>query len=213
MKNLITLAFMAILLASCGSGESTLDKLSDTREQVKDLKKNAKNASSLLNSAEEMQNNMKKLQELKPISKEVIKDWMPENVDGLQRTKYTIGKHMGMADVGSIELEFKPTDTESKKSVRLKVVDCAGPSAAMLSAQLMIMNIDIDSEDEQGYERTEVFDNQKILVKHKDPEHGYRTNFNYQIEDRLLVEAKGINMDADELWRCLKEINIEKLLK
>jgi len=211
-KKVIILGGLVLALASCGNGESTLDKISKATDQVKDLKENVQNASSMVSSAEEMQENMKRLKETTPISKDAMKEWMPEALGDLKRSKFSIGKHMGIANVASIDLEFKSIDAESGKFLRLKVVDCAGEAAAIMAMQLMITNVDIDSEDEQGYERTEVFDNQKILVKHKTSEYGLRTNFNYQINDRLLVEAKGMNMDADELWSLVKVLNIQDLL-
>lgn len=211
MKKLIILASLTVALASCG-GESTLDKLSKTAKDLKEVKQNVKNASSLVSSAEDMQKNMVKLKEMTPISKDVMKAWMPESIGDLKRTKYTIGKQMGIADISSLDLKFENEDKENRKSVKLKVIDCAGEAAALMSMQLLVTRMDIDSEDEQGYERTDMFGDQKILVKHKNAEHGNRTNFNYQINDRLAVEAKGVNMDADELWSYLKETNVEALL-
>ena len=211
-KKVIVLGGLVLALTSCGIEESTLDKISNAANQVKGLKENVKNASSIVSSAKEMQENIKRLKETIPISKDAMKQWMPEALEDLKRSKFSIGKHMGIANVASIDLEFKSTDAESGKFLRLKVVDCAGEAAAIMAMQLMITNVDIDSEDEQGYERTEVFDNQKILVKHKTSEYGLRTNFNYQINDRLLVEAKGTNMGADELWFLVKVLNIQDLL-
>ncbi len=211
MKKLLTIAMLLLTVVACKEENNPLNKLKEVTDKAKEVKQGLGNINEMVKEAEDLQENVEKLAELTPVSKEIIKAWMPTELDNLKRTKYGIGKQMGFAQVSNLSLEFKEDDTYKK--VDVSITDGAGNGASFISVFIMVQNADIDSEDQTGYERTETFDGQKILVKYSNPEYNNRSQFNYLINNRLLVEAKGWQMEPEELWVYLKKLEIEKLIE
>ncbi len=209
MKKLITIAMLLLVVIACKKENNPLSKIKEATKKVKETKQSLKNVNEIIKGAEDLQKNIEKLSEITPISKEEIKAWMPEELGDLKRTKYEIGKQMGFAKISNVNLEFKTSD--NKKGITAKIIDGAGNGASMISMFLMVKNADVDSEDQTGYERTETFDNQRVLVKYYNPKYGNKSNLNYLLDDRFLIEVKGWNMKPDELWNYLKKLKLEKL--
>lgn len=201
---------LLLLVTACKEENNPLKKIKEAATKAKDVKQDLGNINEIVKGAEDVQDNIEKLAKLTPISKETIKEWMPTELGDLKRTKYGIGKQMGFAQISNLNLEFKEEDTN--KTVSLNIVDGAGKGAAYISIFLMMKNADIDSEDERGYERTETFDEQKVLVKYSNPKYNNRSQINYLIKDRIVVEAKGWPMEPEELWSYLKKLEIEELI-
>jgi len=116
---------------------------------------------------------------------------------------------MGFANISNVNLEFKTPD--NKKLTRIKIIDGAGNGVSMISMFLLMKNADVDSEDQTGYERTETFDNQKVLVKYSNSKYSNSSKFSYLINDRFLIEATGWSMKPNELWNYLKQLQLDKL--
>ncbi len=38
------------------------------------------------------------------------------------------------------------------------------------------------------------------------------TQLLYKVEDRIIVNASGMNMNAEELWSYIQKLNVEKLI-
>jgi len=212
MKKIITIVMLLLVVIACKKENNPLSKIKEATKKVKEAKQSLSNVNEIIKGAEDVQKNIKKLSKITPITKDQIKDWMPKELGDLKRTKYEIGKQMGFANISNVNLEFKGTD-DNNKTVKVKVVDGAGNGASFISMFLLVKNADVDSEDQTGYERTETFNGQKILVKYSNPKYGNKSKFNYLIDDRFLIEATGWKMEPKELWSYLKKLKLEKLSK
>ena len=200
-----------LTVVACENESNPLSKIKDATNKVKEAKQNIDNLDKIVDSAEDMQKNIQKLSEATPVSKETIKAWMPEELGDLKRSKYEIGKQMGFAKISNVHLVFKSED--KVKGVDVKVTDGAGNGASVISMNNLLLQVDVDSESETGYKRTEVFNGQKVMVDYSNPKYANRSLFKYIINNRLYVEARGWQMKPDELWKHLKTLKIETLIK
>ena len=211
MKKIFTIAVLLLVVVACKKENNPLTKIKEATDKVKEVKTGIDNLDKIVNAAEDMQKEIEKLSKTTPISKETIKAWMPEKLGDLKRTKYEIGKQMGFAKISNVHLDFKSED--KKKGINVKITDGAGNGASVISMNNLMLQVDVDSESETGYERTETFDGQKIMVKYSNPKYGNKSLFKYIINNRIYVEARGWSMEPDELWEYLKQLEIENIIK
>ena len=203
---------MALLLVvACKEENNPLNKIKEATDQVKEAKQGLDNLDNIMDGAEDMQKSIEKLTEATPVSKETIKAWMPEKLGDLKRTKYDIGQQMGFTKISNVHLTFKAED--KIKGVDVKVIDGAGNGASVISMNNLMLQVDVDSESETGYKRTKTFDGQKVMVDYSNPKYANRSLFKYIIDNRIYVEARGWQMEPDELWQHLKALKIETLIK
>ncbi len=209
MKKLITIILLLFTVVACKEENNPFNKLKEATDKVKEAKQEFGNINEIVKGAEDLQENVEKLAKMTPMTKEAMKSWMPESIGSLERTKYDIGKQMGIANISTLSMEFKGEDS---KRIRLNITDGAGNGASVISMFIMMKNADVDSESETGYERTETFGNQKVLIKYSNPKYNNSSKFSYLVNDRLFVEATGFAMEPEELWEYLEKLEIEELL-
>ncbi len=153
-----------------------------------------------------MQKNIEELSELTPVTKNQIKAWMPKKLGDLKRTEYNIGSQIG---VSVFKLSFKGVD---KKKINITISDGAGNGSALVAMFSIFQNIDIDTENESSYERTQTFDGQRALVKYQSSENYEKTTLQCLINERFGIEANAWNMEPQDLWNYIKQLEIEKLI-
>ncbi len=200
-----------LLVVSCKEENNPLNKIKEATDQVKEAKQSLDNFDNIIDGAEDMQKNVEELSKITPVSKETIKAWLPDKIRDLKRTKYDIGQQMGFTNISNVHLIFNAEDT--KKGVDVKIIDGAGNGASIIAMNNLVLQVDVDSESETGYERTETFDGQKVMVAYSNPKYANRASFKYITNNRIYVEATGWQMNPDELWEYLKALKIETLVE
>ena len=200
MKKLIKIILILFLIIAC---KDATEKIGEATQAIDNLEK-------IADSAQDAQKNIEELAKMSPVTKETIKAWMPDELEDLKRTKYDIGKQMGFAQISNVQLTFKTED--KKKGIDVKIIDGAGNGASVISMNNLMLQVDVDSESETGYKRTEIFDGQKLLVDYSNPKYANRSLFKYIVDNRIYVEARGWQMEPNALWKYLKQLKIEKLL-
>ena len=196
----ITIIVILIALFACKKENNPLNK-------IKEAKQNIGNVNNIVKAAQDLEKNTSKLAELTPVTKEKIKSWMPKELGDLKRTEYNIGNQMGAS---TVRLTYKDEDN---KKIKITVKDGAGAGASIVSMFSMMTNVDVDSENETGYERTANFDGQKVLIKYQSSGSYENADLTCLINNRFSVEADGWNMDPKELWNYIKKLKINKLEK
>ncbi len=203
MKKGITIILILLLVTACKKENNPLNKIKEAASSVKEAKQGFDNVNEALKGFEDIEENTKNLTALTPITKEQIKAWMPDQVGDLKRTAFNIGSTLG---ISTFKLTYK---NEDGKMMNITISDGAGNGAAIVSMFMMMQNMEMEKEDERGYERTQTFDGQKTLVK-------YQINSNKSTlqclkDDRFGIEANGFKMTPDELWGYIKELEIENI--
>lgn len=202
---------LLLLVFACKEENNPINKIKEATGIVKETKQNIDNLENIIDGAEDMQKNIKKLSEVIPVNKETIKAWMPEEIGDLKRTKYDIGQQMGFAKISNVHFIYKTED--KKKGIDVKIIDGAGNGASVISMNNLMLQVDVDSESETGYKRTEILDDQRVMVDYSNPKYANRALFKYIINNRIYVEARGWQMEPDELWEYLSALKIESLMQ
>ena len=205
MKKLIAITMLLLMIVACKKENNPINKFKQATEKVKEAKQGLENVNKIVKGAEDAQKNIKKLSELTPISKEQIKAWMPENVGDLKRSSFQISKEMGM----KFKLVFKG---DEGKKINLNIIDGAGNGAPMMSMFSMMQHIDIDKENDTGYERTQKMGNQKVYVKHEKSANYEKSKLQCILNGRFGIEANAWKMTPEELWQYIQKLEIEKLI-
>ena len=124
MKNLrkqLVVALLSITLGAC---------MGEAGDQLKKAKRDVSTGTSIVSGAASMAKQMRALEELEPIRNEDLKTWLPESLDGMERSGFRIGGS-GMANVSSVEGTYKRKDT--KKSFKVSVMDGAGKAGSVMA--------------------------------------------------------------------------------
>lgn len=203
MKKGITIIMILLLVTACKNENNPLTKIKEAASAVKEAKQGFDNVSEAVKGFEDIEENTKKLAALTPITKGQIKAWMPDEVGDLKRTAFNIGNQLG---ISTFKLTYK---NEDGKMMKITISDGAGNGAAIVSMFIMMQNMEIDKEDERGYERTQKFDGQRTLIKYQ--ESSNKSTLQCLKDNRFGIEANGFKMTPDELWAYIKELKIEKI--
>lgn len=211
MKKSLGIFIVLATLSACDTSAITdaVKQVEEAKKTFKEVKGMAKSVSKLAESAKDLESSTKRLEKLTPISKEKIKAWMPKELDGKKRTKFTVATKLGVAEISNIDMTFESSD--KKNNISVKIIDGAGAGVAILSPVFMAQNMELDIENEKGYQRTEKRDGNNVLVEYSNPPNE-KTSMKYVYDGRFLVEING-KMKPDALWKINNALHIEKLNK
>jgi len=204
MKKTAIMLLCLVICIACKK-DGPLDKLKKVSEGVK-------NTTKVLDNLEKAGDVMLELKDLEPISNEVLKAWMPENLKDLKRTEYKIG-NAGLANISTINLQFKSPD-DIQKQFKIEIIDGAGAGSGVIYMYKMIENTNLETENERGYEK--IYKRDGISIKESYSNNKYnniRTKQEFLINNRFAVSIKAKKIKPDELWEYMKALNFEKLKK
>ncbi len=199
MKKYVLVLFVFSTFISC--------KDNPVSKKIKETKDAVSNSTSAVQEMTKMQDDIKELQETTPLTNEELKSWLPEEVEGMKRISYKAGQ-AGMMNISSIEAAYA-NDDKSKKFT-INIIDGAGQVGAAATAGLrMVMSQDFEEEDESGSRKTVTKNGKKAIEEYRS------SNNNSKIQlmegNRFYLEANGKNMDLDETWDAIDELDLEKL--
>ena len=170
--------------------------------------KNVKNTIKAATKMEEMKEEVADLSKITPISKEDFKAWLPDEIDGLKRTKYTAGNAM-MVNISSIEATYQNEDRS--KEIKLNVIDRAGEMGAASTMGLtMMFSMNFDEETNESYKRTVTKNGIKAVEEYHTLQN--RTELQMlQNSDRFYVNLNAKGYNPEESWAVLKNFNFKGL--
>ncbi len=143
----------------------------------------------------------KKLYNLTPITKKQFEKWAPNKLGDLSVTTKEYGKPpQGQKNKNNIHLIY--TNETQKKEIDLYVIDCAKnpDNMNMINFAYAMENDGKDEKDIKPY-----------ITQYSEREKA--TQLFYKVEDRIIVNASGVNINAEDLWDYIKNLKTEKLIK
>ena len=143
----------------------------------------------------------KRLYNVTPLTKEQFEKWAPNKLSDLRVTTKEHGNTpKGQKNKNNIHLTY--TNKTQEREIDLYVVDCAmnPDDLEMINFAYAMQNNDKDEKDMKPY-----------VAKYS--EQTKATQLLFKVEDRLFVNASGVNINAEELWDYIKNLNVENLLK
>jgi len=145
-----------------------------------------------------------------PITKEQYENWLPKKIGNLKRTEYEIGKTLErMPTTNNVNLLFE----KGSKKIDLTIVDCANnnDAASMYTLMLDMASRDWKDKTETGYRSASKMDDARVMIEYNEKE--AKTILSYNTNDRFLIKAEATNIKPEELWKHLKTLNLETLIK
>ena len=134
-----------------------------------------------------------------------LKDLLPQRLVGIKRTDIE-GERAGIGSLkfSTAKAEYDDGDAEFE----VTIVD-GGGIGAVITGMAAWSNIEVDSESDDGYERTTTIDGYKAYEKYDSRrEDGSVAIF---VEDRFIVTVEGRNVTEKQLKKALKAIDIDDL--
>lgn len=201
MKKYVLTAFCAVVLIACGKDNPVsekIEKLKETKDAVSNVSKAAKEINS-------MKDDLQRLKDVTPLTNEELKEWLPDEVLGMPRKSFKAGE-ASYLNVSSISASYSNED--KSKTFSLTIYDGAGEmGSAMTAGFRMLIAQDFEEEDENGFKRTTKRNDLKVIE--------IQRNGNSEVQmmqsDRFFLEAKGQNMDLNELWKAVDALKLNKL--
>jgi hypothetical protein len=142
----------------------------------------------------------KSLHNLTPITKKQFEKWTPKKLGDLSVTTKEYGKPpKRQKNKNNVHLTY--ANETQKKEIDLYVVDCAKnpDDMEMVNFAYAMENRGKDKKDIKPY-----------VAQYKEQEN--TTQLMYKVEDRILVNASGVNMNAEELWSYIQKLKVKKLI-
>ena len=176
-------------------------------KKIKETKEAVSNTTNAVEEMTKMQDDIKELQETTPLTNEELKSWLPDEVNGMKRISYKAGQ-AGMMGIASIEAAYANEDKSKKFTI--SIIDGAGQVGAAATAGMrMVMSQDFEEESEIGSRKTVTKNGTKAIEEYRSG----NNNSTIQLMEgnRFYLEAKGNNMDLDETWDAIDEIDLDKL--
>lgn len=199
MKKYVMALFVFTAIISC--------KDNPVSKKIKETKDAVSNTTNAVQEMTNMQDDVKDLSEMTPLTNEELKAWLPDEIQGMKRISYKAGQ-VGMMGIASIEAAYANEDKSKKFSIN--VIDGAGQmGAAATMGMRMVMSQDFEEEDEYRTRKTVKRNDKKAVEEYE------KANNNSQIQylesNRFYLDAKGKNMDIDETWDAIDELKLKKL--
>lgn len=199
MKNIVKLFIVCVLFAAC--------KDNPVVKKAKEAKESITNTQNVIKESTKMQDDIKELSEATPLTNDEMKAWLPEDVDGMKRTAFKTGA-MGMMNIASVEATYATED--KSRSFKVEVIDGAGEMGALSTAGLrMAFSMDFEEETESKTRKTVKKNGVKAIE-----EYDKRRNqsvIQFMQDNRFYIKATGTNMEIDELWDLIDEMNADDL--
>ncbi len=101
MKKYLFLLLICASLVACKDNPVS-EKIQETQETVS-------NTSNAVNEINKMQDDIKDLAEVTPLTNAELKEWLPDEVEGMKRISYKAGE-VGMMGISSIEATYANED-------------------------------------------------------------------------------------------------------
>ena len=200
------ISIFAFLYLGCGGSSNN----GDTAGQA--ATEDTGGAASEPKNMEEAMNEVQKALQGDGEKKEVVdfralKELLPEKVAGMERTAHSGEKAGAMGfNMSTASAEYRDGD----KELELAIVDFAGVATAMMGIAAWA-SVEIDREDENGYERTTTVEGYKAFEKYSNKNKSGELSL--LVADRFIITLKGRNMDEKSFKSAIDELNLKQLAK
>lgn len=195
-KTFVLGSLLVLVLWSCGGKEE---------EQAKEEPKNAMEAiQQMADKAQEMQDKPP----VDPVDFRSLKELLPANAAGMERTEATGEKNGTMGfSISQAQSKYEKDDA----TMEVEIMDTGGVGGMAMMGMAAWAMADVDKETATGYEKTTRINGMKAFEKYdnesKDGE------INVIVGDRYVVNVKGRNVTMDQIKSTLGDLDTDKLAK
>ena len=142
-----------------------------------------------------------------PVDFRKLKEVLPQDLAGFEKGDSSGEKNNAFGiSVSEAKQSFRTAD--GSKSVRFEITD-PGSLAGPFALANMWMNLDIDKETSDGYEKTSTVGGRKMMEKwNKGSKHGEVTMV---VGNRFMVEVDANGVDMNDVKALLAKVDVAKL--
>ena len=199
-SRLLAICAMSLTLTACGGGDKT-EKSADEGTSV--------SAGGALAAVQEIAKQAEDAQKNGPVATvdfRKLKDMLPTEAAHLTR-KSASGEKNGAAGMTFSTATARYENADNTQNIELTVVDAGG--TAMLMGMAAWSMIEMDKEDDNGYERTTKMGDHKAYEKYNKTDKSGETAV--LVKNRFIVTAKGNGIDPDALKSAIEAVDLDKL--
>lgn len=203
MKTLIqifSLLFLFNLIACSGGNASTAEDSQTADTEAPD------DIAGAIQQAQEVIAQTSQLQEGEPLNFRALQEFLPEKLNGLKRTAKS-GQTNGAMGFKISQAEGK-YETKAGSTINIDVVDTGGLKMGLMSMAAWA-NLDIDKEDDKGYERSTTLKGFKAFEKYTNRNN--KSELSLLVNNRFVVKAEGREVDMKELKAVVKDMPLGEM--
>jgi hypothetical protein len=158
---------------------------------------------SLTSNADEMTKKIEALKKLTPLTLDQLKSLLPEELNGIKRTNFSANSAMGFSIA---EGEYKKDDNSELKLV---IYDCAGEAGSGMFAMTYWTQMNVQSENADGYVKSVDFNGGKAVESFKKGNN--ESSLTYVGDDRLLIIITGRGMDMNSVKQVAQNLSLKTI--
>ena len=191
---------LSLAIASCGGGNK------ESKETT---------ASDEINSIDDAANAMKKAMEglndgkaVEPVDHRKLKEMLKEKVHGFERAEYSSQSAGAMGfNIASAEANYSAS---GDKKITATIMDTGGAGLALMSMAAW-SSLNLDREDQNGWERTGTWKGYKSFEKYDKTSNS--SELALIVENRFIVTLNSTNCDMGDLKKFADDLDIDDLKK
>lgn len=211
IRSFILLLAMGFGLWSCGSSsEKEADTQSEPQEETTTTGSSEDSPDNLSDAMKQVQEAAQKLQSgdgkaVESVDFRKLKELLPQRIAGLDR-KNASGERNGVKGltVSMAEADYGSGDQTAK----MVITDVGGNSFALMGMAAWA-TLDIDKENEDGYERTTTIGGFKGLERYNNK--SKEGELNLLVGNRYIVTVKTEGLSADRLQKAVSALDLKEL--
>lgn len=188
---LLSILTMTMLLSNCGGKKE---------EKVEEPKTGLEALQNIAAEAEKMSSEKPK----EVVDAKLLKELLPDDADGLPRKEASSEKTGAMGfNISTAQARYR----NDESSIEINIIDAAGTGALMGMAAWSM--IDLDKENENGYEKTTKYKDHKAFEKYNNKNKDGELAI--IVANRFVVTIKGNNIAMDKIKATMDDIDLDKL--
>jgi hypothetical protein len=198
----VIIGFCIWAIVSCKNGNSENSGNTSSNDKTTVFEK-VENMNKISEIAEESNKRVEELKKIQPVSNDALKSFFKEEVLGTKRSSFSVQNSMGYS-VG--QATYKKNDSVE---YRVSVYDCAGEMGSGFYTMMAMTRLNIETEDENGYEKTIDFMGSKALKSYK--KYNDQFTLSFISAERFWVQVEGDHTSYEDLQAFINSIEISKL--
>ena len=202
-KLIIALALFSVI--ACKNKEVDQESEPGLMESVQTVNKLNKAADAM----KEYEKQTEKLKAIKPVSNDLFKQILIENIDGFKRNSYNAGT-ASMVGLSSAEANYSNLND---KKVKISIFDGAGESgSAFIAMTHMTIAMDMESIEGTKTKKTEVFEGVRTLTEEdSNLDNSTSASMTFIHNDRFQIALEANKMSLADLKEFMKKIDLSAL--
>ncbi len=196
LRNLLLASLLPMLACSDTPGTTADQEDSNANEPTKEITE----------AIQQVQAQTAQLQEGEPLPFRELQEVLPKKLNGLDRTSKSGQTNGAMGfKISQAEAKYQATDG---KYIEVEIFDTGGLQMGLMSMAAWA-SLEMDKEDDNGYERTSTIQGFKAFEKYN--KRNQRSELSLLVKERFVVKATGKNMEMKTLKAAVKDLPLQKL--